>query len=114
MGKPAKAKVVNKVVQEVQMEQTAVVLDSEALNIVNEFFSTRTLANELAKRQKDLEAQVKTILGDAEVGIYDGKVRIERDIRERENLDKKLLMSAFPEAYEAVVSKKPYVVLVAK
>ena len=112
--KTAKAKVVSKVVQEVSTEQTAVVLSKEDLAIVNEFFETRTMVNELGKTQKELEAQVKKILGEAEVGIVDGKIRIERNIRHKNYLDPKKLKEAFPEAYEACTEDKPYVVLVAK
>lgn len=109
-----KAQVVKKVVQEVQFEQTAVVLSADAQKVVEEFFATRTMVNELTKTQKALEAQVKEILGDAEVGIVDGQVRILRDERSREGLDKEKLKTAFPEAFEACLTKSPYVVLVAK
>jgi len=110
----SKAKVVNKVVQEVQVEQTAVVLDATSQAIINEFFTTRTMVNELTKTQKALEAQVKAILGDAEVGIVDGVVRICRETRHKNYLDSKKLKVAFPEAFDACSEDKPYVVLVAK
>ena len=112
--KTAKAKVVSKVVQEVQTEQTAVILSKEDLAIVNEFFETRTMVNQLGKTQKELEALVKKILGDAEVGVVDGKVRIERETRSKNYLDPKKLKSAFPEAFDTCSEDRPYVVLVAK
>lgn len=112
--KTAKAKVVSKVVQEVQTEQTAVILSKENLAIVNEFFETRTMVNQLSKTQKELEALVKEILGDAEVGVVDGKVRIERETRSKNYLDPKKLKSAFPEAFDTCSEDRPYVVLVAK
>lgn len=108
------AKVVSKVVQEVQTEQTAVVLSKEDLAIVNEFFQTRTMVNELTKTQKALEAKVKEIIGDAEVGIANGVVRIEREFRSKNYLDPKKVQEAFPEAFEACSEQRPYVVLVAK
>jgi predicted phage-related endonuclease len=112
--KTAKAKVVSKVVQEVQTEQTAVVLSKDDLAIVNEFFETRTMVNQLSKTQKELEALVKEILGDAEVGVVNGKVRIERETRSKNYLDPKKLKSAFPEAFDTCSEDRPYVVLVAK
>jgi predicted phage-related endonuclease len=101
-------------VQEVQTEQTAVILSKENLAIVNEFFETRTMVNQLSKTQKELEALVKEILGDAEVGVVDGKVRIERETRSKNYLDPKKLKSAFPEAFDTCSEDRPYVVLVAK
>ncbi len=110
----AKAKVVSKVVQEVQTEQTAIVLSKEELAIVNEFFETRTMVNQLGKTQKELEALVKEILGDAEVGVVDGKIRISKETRSKNYLDPKMLQKAFPEAFEACSEQRPYEVLVAK
>lgn len=107
-------KVISKVVQEVSTERTALSLSKEQLAIVNEFFETRTMVNDLTKRQKALEAEVKEIIGDHEVGVFDDKVRIEQSFRSREGLDTEKLKTAFPEAYEACQTKKPYVVLVAK
>lgn len=108
------AKVVSKVVQEVQVEQTAVVLDKTQEAVINEFFTTRNTVNELKKTQKALEAQVKEIIGDAEVGLVDGQVRIQQSFRSKSGIDMEKLKTAFPEAFEACQTSSPYVVLVAK
>ncbi len=108
------AKVVNKVVQEVQFERSAVVLDKDTQAIINEFVATRDMLNSLEKTKKDLEAQIKAVLGDAEVGIVDGEIRIEQSKRSRTGVDSKKLALAFPEAYEATQTTTDYVVLVVK
>lgn len=110
----SKAIVVNKVVQEVQFERQAVVLDATTQAVVDEFAATRDMINALEKTKKELEAKIKEVLGDAEVGIVDGKVRIEQSQRSRTGVDSKKLALAFPEAYEATQTTTEYVVLVVK
>lgn len=105
--------VVSKVVTEVATEKTAVDLTSIA-STIDEFFATRDLINSLEKTKKELEDQIKTLLGKAEVGLVDGKIRLEVSTRERSGVDSKILQTTFPEAYEAALTTKPYVVLVAK
>jgi predicted phage-related endonuclease len=103
-----------KVVQEAVVENTAVELDANAQALVNEYISTRTMVTELEKTKKELEAQVKELLGDAEVALVDGKVRLQVSKRQREGTDRKILAELFPEAYEATKTNSEYVVLVAK
>ena len=110
----SKAIVVNKVVQEVKFEREAVVLDNATQEIINQFVATRDMLNSLEKTKKELEAQIKAVLGDAEVGVVDGEVRIEQSKRSRSGVDTKKLALAFPEAYEATQTTTDYVVLVVK
>lgn len=110
----SKAVVVNKVVQEVKFEREAVVLDDATQNIINEFVATRDMLNALEKTKKELEAQIKAVLGDAEVGVVNGEIRIEQSKRSRSGVDTKKLAMAFPEAYEATQTTTDYVVLVVK
>lgn len=108
------AQVSTKVVTQAVVENTAIELDADAQALVNEYITTRTLATELEKTKKELEAQVKALLGNAEVATVDGKIRLEVSKRERGTTDRKMLEKAFPEAFEATNVISKYVVLVAK
>lgn len=110
----SKAVVVNKVVQEVKFERQAVELNADMQDIINQFVATRDMLNSLEKTKKELEAQIKATLGDAEVGIVNGEIRIEQSKRSRSGVDTKKLALAFPEAYEATQTTTDYVVLVVK
>jgi len=106
--------ITSKVVTEVATERTAVALDKATAEIINEFVSTRDLINNLEKTKKELEAQIKSVLGDAEVGVVDGKVRIEVSKRTRAGVSTEVLKTAYPEAYEASKTSTDYSVLVVK
>ena len=67
------------------------------------------------KEKKELEAQIKSYLGEATQGLLpDGTLRLEVSHRERRGIDTEALKTAFPEAYEATQTLSKYVVLVAK
>lgn len=113
----SKATVVTKVetVSTVEIKNTAVVLDTATLAIIDEFIATRTMVTELEKTKKELEVKIKDFMGEAQVGLLaDGKTRIEISQRERKGIDSGLLQTNFPEAYEATQTLSKYVVLVAK
>jgi predicted phage-related endonuclease len=106
--------VTSKFVTEVATEKTAVSLDKATAEIITEFVSTRDLINNLEKTKKELEAKIKEVLGDAEVGVLDGKIRIEVSKRNRTGVSTEVLKTAYPEAYEASKTSTDYVVLVVK
>ena len=108
------ANVTTKVVTEAVVENTAIELDADAQALVNEYITTRTLATELEKTKKELEAQVKALLGEAEVATVDGQIRLQVSKRQRDVTDRKVLAQLFPEAFEATNKTTEYVVLVAK
>lgn len=114
MSKATVAVKVVKVVNIAQVENTAVELNADTQAVINQFIATRTMITELEKTKKDLEAQIKEVLGDAEVGVVNGEIRIEQSKRSRSGVDSKKLALAFPEAYEAVQTTTDYVVLVVK
>lgn len=114
MSKATVAVEVVKAVKVVKVENTAVEIDAEMQKVINQFVTTRTMITELEKTKKELEAQIKAILGDAEVGVVNGEIRIEQSKRSRSGVDSKKLALAFPEAYEAVQTTTDYVVLVVK
>jgi predicted phage-related endonuclease len=106
--------VTSKVVTEVATERKAVELSKDIADVIGEFVTTRDLLNSLEKSKKELEAKIREALGDAEVGVFDGKVRIEVNPRKRTGVDTKALAEAFPEAYEATQTLTEYSVLVVK
>lgn len=108
------AKVISKVVQEVQFERNAVVLDADTQAVINEFVATRDMLNSLEKTKKELEARIREVLGDAEVGVVGSDVRIEVSKRSRKGIDQDKLKTVFAEAYEACATTTDYSVLVVK
>ena len=114
MSKASVAVEVVKVVNIAKVENTAVELNADTQAVINQFVATRTMITELEKTKKDLEAQIKAVLGDAEVGVVNGEIRIEAQKRSRAGVDSKKLALAFPEAYEAVQTTTDYVVLMVK
>jgi predicted phage-related endonuclease len=114
MSKASVAVEVVKVVNIAKVENTAVELNADTQAVINQFIATRTMITELEKTKKELEAQIKSVLGDAEVGVVNGEIRIEQSKRSRSGVDSKKLALAFPEAYEATQTTTDYVVLVVK
>jgi predicted phage-related endonuclease len=114
MSKASVAVEVVKVVNIAKVENTAVELNADTQAVINQFIATRTMITELEKTKKELEAQIKSVLGDAEVGVVNGEIRIEQSKRSRSGVDAKKLALAFPEAYEATQTTTDYVVLVVK
>lgn len=106
--------VVHKVVQEIKTEQVAVEFQGDALNLLNEFFTIRKAINDLEKTKKEMEKQLKTLIGKAEVITTNGAIRAEVSTRSREGTDGEMLEKLFPEAFLATRTKKDYTVLVAK
>ena len=98
MIKPLEDKVVVKPIEEV--EKTS---------------ASGLIITKMEKEKKELEAQIKTYLGEATQGLLpDGTLRLEVSHRERRGIDTEALKTAFPEAYEATQTLSKYVVLVAK
>jgi predicted phage-related endonuclease len=112
----AKAKVVNKVVhvQEVKVERYAVELGKKAREALVEFQSTRDAIRDLEKTKEALEEILRKALGQADVALIDGVVRLEVSHRQRNGIDSKKLEANFPEAWKATQKVSKYSVLVTK
>ena len=106
--------VTTKVTQQASIEANGIELTADQQALVDEYINTRTMVTELEKTKKALEAQVKELIGNAEVATVDGKVRLQVSKRQREGVDRKVLAELFPEAFEATKTLSEYVVLVAK
>lgn len=96
------------------IERTSVALDSLTADAIAEWVEVKDTIKALEARKEALDAHIKSMLGDAEVGTIDGKVRIEVSHRERNTVDSKALAEAFPDAYEATKRTTAYTVLIAK
>lgn len=89
----------------------AIELDTEAQALVNELRSLRDLSTSLEKQKSALRDQLLDILGDAEVGLVNGTVRLRQREEVRRSVSYKELLELFPEAYEAVVGENTCVKL---
>jgi predicted phage-related endonuclease len=99
----------------VETKANAVYLDKATQIVIEQFIEKRDLITKMEKEKKELEAQIKSYLGEATQGLLaDGTLRLEVSHRERRGIDTEALKTAFPEAYEATQTLSKYVVLVAK
>lgn len=72
-------------------------------------FNALKAAQKVLDEQKAAaEAVLREILGDAEVVAVEGEAIFKLAHRTNTSIDKKVLMSAFPEAYEKTLKETPY------
>jgi hypothetical protein len=81
----------------------AVELDTEAQALVNELRTLRDQSTALEKRKSVLRDQLLETLGEAEVGLVNGVVRLRQRDEVRRGVSYDDLLALFPEAYEATV-----------
>lgn len=81
--------------------KTAVELTDSEQEILESFLKTRSEETEARKEKERLSALLKESLGDAQVALVDGEVRVEMLRYPRVTIDSKLLFESFSEAYEA-------------
>jgi predicted phage-related endonuclease len=85
---------------------------AEALII--EFNSTKAAIKALEAKKAEVEATIRQMLGNAQVGMIDGVERVRVQHRNMSKIDRETLKTAFPEAYEATLVESAYTVLQAK
>jgi hypothetical protein len=81
----------------------AVELDSEAQALVNELRTLRDQSTALEKRKSVLRDQLLETLGDSEVGLVNGVVRLRQRDEVRRSVGYDELFTLFPEVYDTVV-----------
>lgn len=86
----------------------AIELDSEAQALVNELRTLRDQSTAMEKQKAVIRDQLLEILGDAEVGIVDGVVRLRQREESRRSIDYKTLQELYIEVYEQVVSTNTF------
>lgn len=82
---------------------TSVELDSEAQALVNELRTLRDQTTALEKQKSAIRDQLLEVLGDAEVGLVDGVVRLRQREESRRGTDYDLLLKEYSEIYQLVV-----------
>lgn len=90
---------------------TVAELGAGAEAIIARFTEAKKLAKAAEEAKKAAEAELRAMLGDAKVGTINGVERIKISERATTTVDRELLKSAFPEAFEATVGKTPYTIL---
>lgn len=86
-------------------------LGASAEEIIARFNEAKKLAKAADEAKKAAEAELRQLLGDAVIGMINGVERLKVSERSVTTVDRDLLKSAFPEAYEATVGKTPYTIL---
>lgn len=89
-------------------EVVTAILPLEAEALVVRLNNARRAAKEIEAEEKAAKAALVALMGDAEVGTIGGVERVKIAQVTREGLDKSVLVSAFPEAYEAARTVTTY------
>lgn len=85
-------------------QTTSVELDTEAQSLVNELRTLRDQTTALEKRKSAIRDSLMALLGDAEVGLVDGIVRLRQREESRRSVDYNTLFTLHSEVYNEVVS----------
>lgn len=83
----------------------AVVLDESAQALVNELVDLRLQATAIRKRNEEITQVLKGILGDAELGLVDDRVRVSVSRYASRSTDFDAFESAFPELFKLFVKE---------
>jgi len=89
-------------------QTTSVELDTEAQALVNELRTLRDQTTALEKRKSALRDELLEVLGEAEVGLVDGVVRLRQREESRRSVDYGLLLKEYSEIYNIVVSSSTH------
>lgn len=88
-----------------ETKATAVVLDAQAQALVNELAELRIQGTAIRKRNEEITEMLKALLGDAEVGLVEDRVRVTVSRYVSRSTDYDGLEGAFPEIYKAFVKE---------
>lgn len=108
------ATVTVKTTTSVVRDEAVAELDKSAEALIVEFNEAKAALKVLEGRKAAAEKALREMLGAADVGMIDGVERVRVSHRNRSNIDRELLKSAFPEAYEATQTETAYTVLTTK
>lgn len=82
---------------------SSIELGTEAQALVNELRTLRDQSTALEKQKAVIRDQLLEVMGEAEVGMVDGVVRLRQRDEVRRSVSYNDLLELFPEAYEATV-----------
>lgn len=96
-------------VTEVTTSSTSVELDNTpAASLIEEFNAAKEAIKALELQKKEVEMKIRELLAGAEVGTIAGAPRVKLITSSNSKINRDLLKSAYPEAYEATLEVKPY------
>lgn len=92
----------------------AVMLDgSNAAELIAQFNEAKAVIKQMTEQKEAAEKALRDLMGEATIGLIAGVERVKIATRGTKNIDSKLLMSAFPEAYDTCLKEGSYTVLTA-
>jgi hypothetical protein len=90
------------------------VLDIAAEALIVKFNEAKALIKILEVDKAEAEKALRDLLGEAQVGTINGVERVRIASRVTSKIDRDLLKTAFPEAFEVTYVQTPYTVLQTK
>jgi hypothetical protein len=99
---------------EIVREEGVTLLDPAMEATIAEYNALKVALKELDAKKAAAEKAIRDALAGRDVGMINGVERIRVSHRNRSNIDRELLKTAFPEAYEATITETQYSVLVTK
>ena len=85
--------------------------NTNAAILIAKFEAAKAAIKALEEQKATAEAELRQLLGDAEVGTINGVNRIKVATSSNSKIDRKVLQEAYPEAYEATLVVTPYTFL---
>lgn len=86
-------------------------LPESALALITKFNEAKAAIKLFEAEKAEAESALRDMLGSAEVGVIDGVERLRISARTTSKIDRELLKTAWPEAFEATLVVTPYTVL---
>ena len=99
---------------EIVREEGVTLLDPAMEATIAEYNALKVALKELDAKKAAAEKAIRDALAGRDVGMINGVERVRVSHRNRSNIDRELLKTAFPEAYEATITETQYSVLVTK
>lgn len=94
--------------------ETFVGLPDTAIGLITKFNEAKAAIKAAEAEKAEAEAALREMLQGAEVGVIDGVERVRVSVRNNSKIDRELLKTAWPEAFEATLVVTPYTVLQTK
>lgn len=93
--------------------KAAMLDNTNADALIAQFNEAKAAIKQLEAQKAEAEKALRELMGSAEVGLIAGVERVKIATRNRKDINKEDLMSAFPEAYELCLKESSYTVLTA-
>lgn len=94
--------------EKVTVADSAVALSKSAEQAVTDYARLGLAIKALEDQRNAARDAILAALGDAEVGLYKGGIRVTKVMVTREGVDAKVLKEAFPEAFAAARTETRY------